>query len=233
MFFLSCDAWAQTHHSTLPAAEYVSSQTVKAWQKEGRPFVLVDVREPSEYEAGHLDGAININYLEVEKAAKKFDYKQPYIFYCTLSAWRAPYAANSMADLGFNNAYILEGGIKAWKAGGQVIYANNPASDGVVAPYPEALAKVLRHRPDKKYPKKINITRKELSAYNGQDGHPAYVAVNGTIYDVTQSRLWRNGKHAPSDGQAVAGNDLTELIKESPHGDKHLKDFPVVGWLVN
>jgi predicted heme/steroid binding protein len=60
---------------------------------------------------------------------------------------------------------------------------------------------------------------------------PAYVAVNGIIYDLTQSRLWRGGVHDPSKGKAMAGRDLTEVLKDSPHGDSHLKDFPVVGYL--
>ena len=232
--FLILNANAEEHYSTLPQAQYVTPQTVKAWQKEGKKLILVDVREPSEYKAGHLEGAINIRYLEVEKKAKaqKFDQKQPYIFYCTYSAWRAPYSANSMVDAGYHNAYILEGGIAAWKSGGQVIYATNPSAVGKVIPYPEALAKVLYHPKDREYRKKIYLTRKQLSDFDGQDGRPAYVAVNGTIYDLTQSRLWRGGVHAPSHGRARAGQDLSELIKESPHGDKHLKDFPVVGYLV-
>ena len=234
ILFLPC-IQAEEHHSTLPSAEYVLPQTVKTWQKERKKFTLVDVRIASEYKAGHLPGAINIPYIDVEKRSmtQKFDHNQPYIFYCTYSAWRAPYAANAMADAGYKNAYILEGGISAWNSGGQVIYASNPTVKGEIAPYPEALAKVLYHPKDKTYANKLHLTRKQLSEFNGQDGRPAYVAVNGVIYDLTQSRLWRGGVHAPGHGRAKAGRDLTELIKESPHGDKHLKDFPVVGRLAD
>lgn len=223
---------AEATSSTMPRAAYVAPQTVKEWVKENKKLVLVDVREASEYEKGHLDGAINISYLEVEEKAKAFDKDTPYIFYCTYSAWRAPYAANSMADDGFQNAYILEGGIAAWKSGGQIIYASNASVDGTIAPYPEGLAKILYHPKDKEYGQKIYLTKKQLSEFDGLNGHPAYVAVSGMIYDLTQSRLWRGGEHAPSQGQAMAGQDLTEVLKKSPHGDKHLKDFPVVGWLV-
>jgi predicted heme/steroid binding protein/rhodanese-related sulfurtransferase len=222
--------WANV--STLPSAEYVLPQKVKTMISDGKKVVLIDVREPSEYKAGHLDGAINIPYLDVEKNAKRFDKETPHIFYCTYSAWRAPYAANVMADLGFKNAFILEGGVSAWKAGGQVIYASFRDQEGKIIPYPESMAKVLYHPKDKTYSKKIYLTLADLRQFNGQDGRPAYVAVNGTIYDLTQSRLWRGGEHAPSHGQAMAGQDLTEVLKDSPHGDKHLKDFPVVGWLV-
>lgn len=51
------------------------------------------------------------------------------------------------------------------------------------------------------------------------------------LYDLTQSLLWRGGDYDPSHGKARAGHDVTEVLKESPHGDIHLKDFPVVGRL--
>ena len=39
------------------------------------------------------------------------------------------------------------------------------------------------------------MTREELATYDGRDGRPAYVAVNGTVYDFTDSELWRGGNH--------------------------------------
>lgn len=79
----------------------------------------------------------------------------------------------------------------------------------------------------------ITITKKtftidELKKYNGQGGNPAYVAVSGTVYDVTNARKWRNGKH--EDG-VVAGVDLTNIIGQSPHGTSVLAQVPVVGTL--
>ena len=77
------------------------------------------------------------------------------------------------------------------------------------------------------------MTLKELTNFDGKDGHPAFVAVNSVIYDLTESRLWRGGEHDPSHGEATAGRDLTEVLKHSPHGDKHLKDFQIVGNLIS
>lgn len=219
---------------TLPKAPYVPPQTVRQWQEEGKVFTFVDVRESDEYKAGHLDGAINISYLQVEKKvkAKKFDKSQTYVFYCTYSSWRAPYAANTLADFGFANVYVLEGGAAAWQSGGQVIYASGPGDQARIIPYSKSLPKIFHHPRSREYKEKIHLTRKQLSDFDGQDGRPAYVAVNGTIYDLTSSRLWRGGTHDPSHGHAKAGQDLTEVIKDSPHGEKHLKNFPAVGWLV-
>ena len=59
------------------------------------------------------------------------------------------------------------------------------------------------------------LTLEELAQYNGENGNPAYIAVDGVIYDVTDAGPWRGGKH----NGFSAGNDLTEEIKTiSPHG---------------
>ena len=51
------------------------------------------------------------------------------------------------------------------------------------------------------------MTLAELAEHDGRDGRRAYVAVNGTVYDLTDSPRWENGLHPP-DHQA--GQDLTE-----------------------
>lgn len=81
-------------------------------------------------------------------------------------------------------------------------------------------------------PAVLELTLEELAKYNGQDGNPAYVAVDGTIYDVTDSPKWSKGKHRSVKG-VEAGNDLTEKIKSlSPHGTGILEDYPIVGKLI-
>lgn len=75
---------------------------------------------------------------------------------------------------------------------------------------------------------KLSLTAAELAAYNGQNGKPAYVAVNGAIYDVTNVPQWKNGTHQGY----TAGKDLTNEIAKAPHGNSVLKDLPVVGKLV-
>lgn len=76
----------------------------------------------------------------------------------------------------------------------------------------------------------VEMTPEELSQFNGKDGQRAYVAVNGLIYDVTDSDLWKDGGHM---GMHEAGNELTrEITEDSPHGLATLERVPVVGRLV-
>ena len=75
----------------------------------------------------------------------------------------------------------------------------------------------------------LEMTLEELAQYHGEGGNKAYVAVDGIIYDVTDSDLWSGGEH----NGFAAGRDLTEEIKnDSPHGVSMLERVPVVGRIV-
>ena len=77
-------------------------------------------------------------------------------------------------------------------------------------------------------PTQLELTPRELAAYDGKNGKRAYIAYNGVIYDVTNSPAWNNGMH---EGYS-AGKDLTAQINASPHGASVLDGLPVVGILI-
>ena len=74
------------------------------------------------------------------------------------------------------------------------------------------------------------FTLDELAELDGADGRAAYVAHEGTVYDVSESFLWKSGKHQ---GLHRAGRDLTDELKRAPHESDFLARFPVVGRLVD
>ena len=71
-------------------------------------------------------------------------------------------------------------------------------------------------------------TAEKLSAFTGKNGQPAYIAVDGVVYDVTALPLWANGDHHGM----VAGMDLTALFAKSPHTASILDRAVVVGTYV-
>lgn len=70
-------------------------------------------------------------------------------------------------------------------------------------------------------------TKSQLALRNGQDRDEIWVAFSGKIYDVTHSRLWRNGKHY----EHWAGQDLTNELKDAPHTNQVFEKFTIVGEL--
>lgn len=70
-----------------------------------------------------------------------------------------------------------------------------------------------------------SYSRGQLALRNGQDREEIWVAYQGVIYDVTTSRLWRNGKHY----QHWAGQDLTAELKDAPHTEKVFERFDAIG----
>ena len=68
-------------------------------------------------------------------------------------------------------------------------------------------------------------TKSQLALRNGQDKEEVWCAYKGLIYDVTKSKLWRDGKHY----EHWAGQDLTDEFVDAPHNTNVFDKFDVVG----
>jgi sulfur-carrier protein adenylyltransferase/sulfurtransferase len=81
-------------------------------------YVLIDVRQPEEYESGHLPGSVLIPLNEFE--ARRDDlYRERYrgekvILICQ-SGRRSTAAAISLYELGFRDVFVLDGGLNDWR----------------------------------------------------------------------------------------------------------------------
>ncbi len=77
------------------------------------------------------------------------------------------------------------------------------------------------------HPALPEFTKSQLALRNGQDKPQIWVALYGVIYEVTDSRLWKNGKHY----EHWAGQDLTDELKDAPHTEKVFEKFKAIGRL--
>lgn len=82
-------------------------------------LVILDVRTPEEFDEGHLDGAVMLDFYREDFAAAlaDFDPDVPYVLYCR-SGNRSSQARAIMADLGFTSVDDVDGGILNWAAAG-------------------------------------------------------------------------------------------------------------------
>ncbi len=73
------------------------------------------------------------------------------------------------------------------------------------------------------------FTLEQLSQYDGRNGAPAYVAVNGVVYNLTNNRLWSGGNHFWG---LSAGRDLSIEFASCHPGAMVLSVLPVVGFMI-
>jgi len=92
---------------------------VKARLDAGERFTLVDVREESEYAAGHLPGAVHIGkgVIERDVEVKIPDPATPIVLYCG-GGFRSALAADAIQKMGYTNVISMDGGWSGWNAAG-------------------------------------------------------------------------------------------------------------------
>lgn len=92
----------------------ITAEEAKNIMDSGEDVVILDVREQSEFDKGHIEDAILIPYTEIENKAKEMlpDQDQQILVYCR-SGRRSKIAAESLAKLGYNNVKEF-GGIIGW-----------------------------------------------------------------------------------------------------------------------
>ena len=87
-----------------------------------RQRAVVDVREDSEWEQGHLPGALHISksYVEQQIEAAVPDRDAPVVLYCA-GGVRSLFAAQTLEQLGYTNVASMTGGFQAWKSAGPAV----------------------------------------------------------------------------------------------------------------
>lgn len=89
---------------------------VKGQIDRGERFVLIDVREESEYAKDHLPGAIHLGkgIIERDIEGRVPDLNATMILYCG-GGFRSALAADNLQKMGYKNAISMDGGIREWR----------------------------------------------------------------------------------------------------------------------
>ena len=92
---------------------------VKSRMDHGAKFILVDVREESEFAKDHLPGAIQMGkgIIERDIEARVPDLNAEVVLYCG-GGFRSALAADNLQKMGYKNVISMDGGIRDWRAKG-------------------------------------------------------------------------------------------------------------------
>jgi len=88
---------------------------VREMLSRGDRFVLVDVREESEYERSHLPGAVHLSKGLIERDIEAWipDHDTPIVLYCG-GGFRSALSADNIQKMGYNDVLSMDGGFRAW-----------------------------------------------------------------------------------------------------------------------
>jgi rhodanese-related sulfurtransferase len=94
----------------------VSIDDIKSRLDRGDKFVLVDVREESEYANDHLPGAIHLGKGIIERDIEERvpELNTPIVLYCG-GGYRSALAADNLQRMGYTNVLSMDGGIRGWR----------------------------------------------------------------------------------------------------------------------
>src|SRR3954451_5545577 len=95
---------------------------VKRRRDAGEQFLLVDVREESEWAAGHAAGAVHLSKGTIERdiETKVPDKATPLVLYCG-GGFRSALATDNVQRMGYTNVISMDGGWRAWTQAGMPV----------------------------------------------------------------------------------------------------------------
>ena len=96
--------------------EVIELLTPTEFKMQSQSATLVDIRTPQEFQQGHIENAINIDFYNRNFLSnfKQFNKNEPLFIYCR-SGNRTSQAASKLAEMGFRKVYDLKNGINNWK----------------------------------------------------------------------------------------------------------------------
>jgi rhodanese-related sulfurtransferase len=97
---------------------------VKAKLQKGEHFILIDVREESEFAKDHIPGAVHMGKGTIERDIERKvpDLDTPIVLYCG-GGFRSALAADNLRKMGYRNVLSLDGGVRGWRDKGFALAA--------------------------------------------------------------------------------------------------------------
>ena len=92
---------------------------VQQRRDRGETFQLIDVREESEWAAGHIPGAVHVGKGVIERDIEGLipETSTPIVLYCG-GGYRSALAADNLQRMGYENVISMDGGFSGWREAG-------------------------------------------------------------------------------------------------------------------
>jgi rhodanese-related sulfurtransferase len=107
--FLRCQM--SDHKQKVP---FTDPQALSERRRRGEKVVIVDVRAPEEFRAGHVEGAINIPSDQLVARADELPADTTIVTVCNLGGSRSCRAAELLHQMGYGGTAVLRGGVRGW-----------------------------------------------------------------------------------------------------------------------
>jgi len=93
--------------------------TIRDRLSRGQSFLLVDVREESEWEAGHIPGAVYLGKGVIERDIEVLvpELDTEIVLYCG-GGYRSALAADALGKMGYTRVLSMDGGMRGWREAG-------------------------------------------------------------------------------------------------------------------
>jgi rhodanese-related sulfurtransferase len=105
---------AHAAHGGVPSVAYTEPDYLKWLIDSRQPVVVIDLRNPREFEAGHLPGAISVPMTELDRRFGEIPTTPMVVLYCRCSVEEAATAYAFLETRGYLNHVVLQEGYDGW-----------------------------------------------------------------------------------------------------------------------
>jgi rhodanese-related sulfurtransferase len=116
-------SWAML--TSVPVVQEIDVNTLESRSAE---TIVLDVREPEEYEHGHVPGAINLPQADLASRLDELPRVCPLALICRSGA-RSLRAAQFLRQVGFEQVMSVQGGTEAWRGAGKPLALGEQGAD--------------------------------------------------------------------------------------------------------